>query len=653
MSPHLLALGFTLLHFCWQAALIAGVYKTAEVLLPDLKPNRRYQLALAALLTMLVAAVLTFGYEEIRLSQEIVIAIDTLPARDAPVPAPLVGDDISLHALLPWLDMVWLAGVLALTLRMAGGLWQIHSLSKAATEVPEALLRRFTEALQKTGLSNRVQVRLHPGITGPFVVGVLRAVVYLPFSAVTHLSPSQLDAILAHELEHIRRFDYLWNLVQTLVETLFFYHPAVWWLGRTLREQRELCCDDAALKACTDPLTYATALLRLEEQRPRAVSLASGLVMALNGQGEGSGLLSRITRMLGEAPAKVPAGRYNPLVAVPLILLSLSGFVAPVAQVAASTPAMAAIPKFVASVMPVAAPAPVAPEAIKAKAEKEDIKAAIKAAKAAAKDAATWNGSWDQEAYQTAYQQAMNEAAQTRLEAQIEAQQARDEALREAQQEAAQAREEARQEAEQARDEALREADQARREAEREQRQAVREAQREADAQMREQANLSRQKADEARIDAETQRLRAESMMKAAERMAASAQEMAARAEMLRVKAMNMIAPLPPVSPSPPARLAPLTPPAPPAPPKSLKPLTAPVPPVPPTPAAYGAKAEAYGMKVVKVKAITPVVIRNINPSPSPTPTPDPRPNVKTEIRTEISTDVRVVKSDDKVTTAQ
>ena len=94
----------------------------------------------------------------------------------------------------------------------------------------------------------------------------------------------------------VRRADYLWNLIQTLVETLLFFHPAVWWLGRRLRQQRELCCDDVAVQSCADPLVYATALLRLEERRNQQPSLA----MALDGHRRWSGLRARIARILGE-----------------------------------------------------------------------------------------------------------------------------------------------------------------------------------------------------------------------------------------------------------------------------------------------------------------------------------------------------------------
>ena len=101
----------------------------------------------------------------------------------------------------------------------------------------------------------------------PTVIGWLKPVVLLPASALAALTPQQLEAILAHELAHIRRHDYLVNLLQTLVETLLFYHPAVWWLSRRIRIERENCCDDLAVSLCGDPVAYAAALADLEALR--------------------------------------------------------------------------------------------------------------------------------------------------------------------------------------------------------------------------------------------------------------------------------------------------------------------------------------------------------------------------------------------------
>ncbi len=327
MNPHMEALGFTLVHFCWQAALIAAAYKGLELALPKLRPQARYMMSLMALLVMLAAAALTFVYEEIRLFQ--VARIDAPNINNAVLPE--IGRQLHLSTLLPWFDAVWLFGVAMLSFRMLAGLWHIHGLKKQAQPAPSTVEYRFKAILRRFGLTGKVQIRLHPAITGPFVVGAFRSVVYLPLSAVTSLSPEQLDAVLSHELEHIRRADYVWNLIQSLIETLFFYHPAVWWIGGKLREQRELCCDDAAIRSCDDPITYATALLSLEEQR-RGVPIYS---MALNGQGRND-LLARISRILGEKPETRLKARPVAFVLLPVMLLTLTAFAAaPVREVAA------------------------------------------------------------------------------------------------------------------------------------------------------------------------------------------------------------------------------------------------------------------------------------------------------------------------------
>ena len=101
----------------------------------------------------------------------------------------------------------------------------------------------------------------------PTVVGWLRPAILLPIAALASLTPAQVEAILAHELAHIRRHDYAVNLLQTIVETLLFYHPAVWWLSQRIRVEREHCCDDIAIAVCGDPLGYAQALAELETWR--------------------------------------------------------------------------------------------------------------------------------------------------------------------------------------------------------------------------------------------------------------------------------------------------------------------------------------------------------------------------------------------------
>ncbi len=276
----LAALEITLLHSLWQGAAIAlGVWSLGT----RAQPQARYAIARAGLLLLPLAAATTFG-----------LALGDLGTVSASG-----GQGGLVSHMAPWIDSAWLAGCLVLLMRAAFGLWGLSRLAAQAAQAPAWLDALFQATASYMGVSG-VRLRLLAEGTGPFTVGLWRAVIYMPVSAVTALAPDQIEAVLAHEFEHIRRHDFAWNLVQTLIEAVFFYHPAVWWLGARMRDDRELCCDDAAVAVCRQELTYASALLALEERR-RAASLA----LALNGHR--LSLLSRIRRLV-EPEAKASTG---------------------------------------------------------------------------------------------------------------------------------------------------------------------------------------------------------------------------------------------------------------------------------------------------------------------------------------------------------
>ena len=387
MSHHLQSLGWTLVNFCWLAAAIAFVYWLADAALSKARSQTRYVLALAALLLMLLGALATFAYEETRTHSEL-----ASPAISASPVNAVVGSSISidlaplarlntagvtrqpvlhLSRFLPWLDVVWLLGVACLSTRTIGGWWLIERLRRSAlVEAPEVVRANFARLCKRLGLTRHVSLRISEHIQGPLAVGIVRSLIILPASALMALSPEQLEAVLAHELAHVRRADYLWNLIQTTVETLFFFHPAVWWLGRRLRQERELCCDDVAVQSCSDPLIYATALLRLEERRRQPLSLA----MALDGHKPSSGLRLRIARVLGETSGENGPRETAPLpVAAILTVLLLALLTVPqlfaglrkTVETKSATPAISSssspsIPAATTMRLPAPAPSPVA-----------------------------------------------------------------------------------------------------------------------------------------------------------------------------------------------------------------------------------------------------------------------------------------------------
>ena len=176
----------------------------------------------------------------------------------------------------------------------------------------EAIARRLGAAL---GVRHVVRVLESAAVDVPSVVGLARPAILIPASALTGLSPAQLEMILAHELAHIRRHDFLVNLLQTVVETLLFYHPAVWWVSRRIRAERELCADDLAAAATGDRVAYAAALASLESLR--GASPAPSL-------GAGHHLLTRIQRLVEPDVAARPLLRGGLAMTVALLFLAVT-----------------------------------------------------------------------------------------------------------------------------------------------------------------------------------------------------------------------------------------------------------------------------------------------------------------------------------------
>jgi VWFA-related protein len=196
--------------------------------------------------------------------------------------------------MLPWLVMAWSTGVVVFSARIALG-WRMASRLRQAASGPVPLAWR--QALQELKLRMRVSApaRLLASslTTAPAVVGWLRPVILMPVAAMTGMPMEHVRALLAHELAHILRQDYLVNILQSMAEALLFYHPAVWWVSNQIRVERESCCDDLAVEACGDVLAYATALADLDAYRRARLRLAQAA--------DGGPLLHRIRRLVGEA----------------------------------------------------------------------------------------------------------------------------------------------------------------------------------------------------------------------------------------------------------------------------------------------------------------------------------------------------------------
>ena len=205
-----------------------------------------------------------------------------------------------LEWLLPWLVAGWTIGVLLFSLRLLQECCHVKRLRSDQTgTLDPAWVEILNDLRCRLNISRPVRLLKSGLVEVPTVLGWLRPLILLPASSVTGLSPAQLEAVLAHELAHVLRYDYLINAFQIVVETLLFYHPAVWWISRCIREERELCCDDLVLRVCSDRVVYARALASLEELRAAAPRLAFAA--------SGGPLLKRVRRLLGSAAEDRPA----------------------------------------------------------------------------------------------------------------------------------------------------------------------------------------------------------------------------------------------------------------------------------------------------------------------------------------------------------
>jgi ankyrin repeat protein/beta-lactamase regulating signal transducer with metallopeptidase domain len=328
-------LGWVLIHFIWQGAGIALLLALALRLLSQASSQIRYAVIAVALLVAAAMPVVTWAVLGSAIKPALTLMAPTPSTVLQPIRTPsnlVEGSPVELvqgashlgktswkpdlakiaAATLPYVVGLWLAGVLVLMGRLIlGWIWS-QRLCHAGSPIRELeCLERFGGLLKRMRVTVPVRLLQSVQIEVPTLIGWLRPTILIPVSVLSGLNPEQLEAILAHELAHVRRYDYLVNLFQTVVETILFYHPAIWWISRKLREERENSCDDIVLELMQDRLVYASALALLEEVRPAFFALTAS----------GGSLLDRINRI---ARSGGPRSSLTPVVITALIV----GFVA-------------------------------------------------------------------------------------------------------------------------------------------------------------------------------------------------------------------------------------------------------------------------------------------------------------------------------------
>ncbi|WP_342377851.1 peptidase M56 [Myxococcus stipitatus] len=373
------SLGWALLHSLWQGTLVALGLAAALLMVGARAANARYALACGALVLAVVLPVVTGvrhatqaraerrqeqssrphglratpeGFERWTPRES-----DAFTSRAEGRPgflleqaehkaqgwwAPLVERArASLTGLLRWLVIAWVAGVGLTSGRLTAQWVQLRQLARRALPAPQEWQERLDALSQRLGLKHAVRLLQTTEVDVPSTVGWLSPVVLLPMSALSGLPSRQLEMVLAHELAHIRRHDFAVNLAQVVVETLFFYHPAVHWMSDVIRVEREHCCDDVAVSASGNSVSYARALTALETLRvqPELLHAMSAL---------GGSLPDRVRRLVSP-PASRCSSRWvagasvltlvsSLAIAAPLTSLVLGQSPAPATTLAAPAP---------------------------------------------------------------------------------------------------------------------------------------------------------------------------------------------------------------------------------------------------------------------------------------------------------------------------
>ena len=263
-SPLLYNLALTLIHFLWQGCLIALSLKFLLIITPHQQSRTRYTLSAIAMIACLIVPIVTYfaiyqpNYVQLSAQSEqsvFIMGTANLASNEA------ITWYQDIFDALPYVSILWFVIVTFLATKITIELYNVNQLPKKGTIPPEAALQqRFEELVKKINIRKPPRLLISLKTDIPMAIGWLKPIILIPAAMLSGLTPTQLDMLILHELAHIRRHDYLVNFFQTLIETLLFFHPAVLWISKQMRNEREYCSDDIAVKVAGNPIAYAHTL---------------------------------------------------------------------------------------------------------------------------------------------------------------------------------------------------------------------------------------------------------------------------------------------------------------------------------------------------------------------------------------------------------
>lgn len=312
------ALGRMIFHSFWHGAVISFALSLILFLFSKKDAQTRYLISVSALMVFVVCCIVTFTFEYNSINR--VYTTDTITIKGETPSSALFENPISFknqdgniwdslnsyfNQNLQFFVLLWFTGLFVFSLRFIGSVLYVQKVRTHGTnELDVEWIYRSREVGKKLGFKNFIPVFESAKVKVPLAIGYIKPVILLPLGMINNLPYYQVEALLAHEFAHIKRYDFAINLLQTLFETIFFYHPAVWWISNQIREERENCCDDITVSICGNAHTYSKALynlLHIKHNHPELALAASGNV---------NQLLRRIKRMNGEYSKLSYGGRF-------------------------------------------------------------------------------------------------------------------------------------------------------------------------------------------------------------------------------------------------------------------------------------------------------------------------------------------------------
>jgi bla regulator protein blaR1 len=326
------ALGWMVVHSLWQATLIAFIAGALNIALRKRSARVRYIVSNVSLLMILAMSVATFCYNyDFSKSASQVVFIPTnetaqaqiteiiTPNSEIVTPLSIGGFKDYFNHNLPLIVTIWVLGVALFMLKLLGGVSYIYYLKSRMNFPTDEYWSDMKERLSKqAGIKKSVELVESALVRTPMVIGFLKPMILFPMGVINRLAPQEVEAILAHELAHVLRNDYLFNIMQSVVEALFYFHPAVWWLSGQIRNERESACDEIAIELINSKMNYAKALVTIQEMAYYPMSPAMGFAGQLKNQ-----FILRMQRILNQPNHK--SNVMEKLIATLLIVVTLAG----------------------------------------------------------------------------------------------------------------------------------------------------------------------------------------------------------------------------------------------------------------------------------------------------------------------------------------